>query len=219
MYFLMLAYYFFFFKQKTAYEMRISDWTSDVCSSDLEAEERHGGRQHTGPFILRFIEQFARGRSDDGMDACLAQMRGQHHRLQRGFHRPLRVRQEIGDTGQGLVGFGVEDVQDRANQQRVAGLFPMVALLKAAFGVDQDVGDILDVPYLPFAAPYFEQRVVGGRRRIGRIEQQHLAEPRAKTGGQTPVLALDVVNDRSEEHTSELQSLMRNSYAVFCLKK
>src|SRR3546814_14221777 len=69
------------------------------------------------------------------MDACLAQMRGQHHRLQRGFHRPLRVRQEIGDTGQGLVGFGVEDVQDRANQQRVAGLFPMVALLKAAFGV------------------------------------------------------------------------------------
>src|SRR3546814_20272332 len=33
----MLALYsiFFFFKQKTAYEMRISDWSSDVCSSDL----------------------------------------------------------------------------------------------------------------------------------------------------------------------------------------
>src|SRR3546814_9788731 len=28
-------YSFFFFKQKTAYEMRISDWSSDVCSSDL----------------------------------------------------------------------------------------------------------------------------------------------------------------------------------------
>src|SRR3546814_17990913 len=28
---------FFFFKQKTAYEMRISDWSSDVCSSDLAA--------------------------------------------------------------------------------------------------------------------------------------------------------------------------------------
>src|SRR3546814_20848797 len=28
---------FFFFKQKTAYEMRISDWSSDVCSSDLSA--------------------------------------------------------------------------------------------------------------------------------------------------------------------------------------
>src|SRR3546814_7617599 len=29
------CYVFFFFKQKTAYEMRISDWSSDVCSSDL----------------------------------------------------------------------------------------------------------------------------------------------------------------------------------------
>src|SRR3546814_19142403 len=29
---------FFFFKQKTAYEMRISDWSSDVCSSDLGAD-------------------------------------------------------------------------------------------------------------------------------------------------------------------------------------
>src|SRR3546814_16890839 len=31
----MYGYFFFFFKQKTAYEMRISDWSSDVCSSDL----------------------------------------------------------------------------------------------------------------------------------------------------------------------------------------
>src|SRR3546814_7739422 len=31
----MICGYFFFFKQKTAYEMRISDWSSDVCSSDL----------------------------------------------------------------------------------------------------------------------------------------------------------------------------------------
>src|SRR3546814_11696764 len=29
-------YFFFFFKQKTAYDMRISDWSSDVCSSDLQ---------------------------------------------------------------------------------------------------------------------------------------------------------------------------------------
>src|SRR3546814_6909456 len=33
-------YLFFFFKQKTAYEMRISDWSSDVCSSDLNDETR-----------------------------------------------------------------------------------------------------------------------------------------------------------------------------------
>src|SRR3546814_12047297 len=30
-------FYFFFFKQKTAYEMRIRDWSSDVCSSDLSS--------------------------------------------------------------------------------------------------------------------------------------------------------------------------------------
>src|SRR3546814_17915880 len=49
-------YCFFFFKQKTAYEMRISDWSSDVCSSDLLPEQRYcsvgsdnlrGGRRAT----------------------------------------------------------------------------------------------------------------------------------------------------------------------------
>src|SRR3546814_19196493 len=40
----------FFFKQKTAYEMRISDWSSDVCSSDLpdEAEEEDRQRHQEG---------------------------------------------------------------------------------------------------------------------------------------------------------------------------
>src|SRR3546814_2002255 len=32
--------FLFFFKQKTAYEMRISDWSSDVCSSDLLAQRK-----------------------------------------------------------------------------------------------------------------------------------------------------------------------------------
>src|SRR3546814_13578492 len=35
----MLCVFFFFVKQKTAYEMRISDWSSDVCSSDLFSEK------------------------------------------------------------------------------------------------------------------------------------------------------------------------------------
>src|SRR3546814_6372784 len=35
-YVLYFSLFFFFFKQKTAYEMRISDWSSDVCSSDLK---------------------------------------------------------------------------------------------------------------------------------------------------------------------------------------
>src|SRR3546814_6175182 len=44
---------FFFFKQKTAYEMRISDWSSDVCSSDLvavgtAAATARGAAEHRG---------------------------------------------------------------------------------------------------------------------------------------------------------------------------
>src|SRR3546814_8519271 len=39
--------FFFFFKQKTAYEMRISDWSSDVCSPDLLR----------GPAMLRLVTQ------------------------------------------------------------------------------------------------------------------------------------------------------------------
>src|SRR3546814_1918372 len=37
---------FFFFKQKTAYEMRISDWSSDVCSSDLDVDGMGDGLAH-----------------------------------------------------------------------------------------------------------------------------------------------------------------------------
>src|SRR3546814_4498741 len=43
--------FFFFFKQKTAYEMRISDWSSDVCSSDLHVADIAG--LHLGGTILR----------------------------------------------------------------------------------------------------------------------------------------------------------------------
>src|SRR3546814_10166280 len=65
--------------------------------------------------------------------------------------------------------------------------------------------------------------------RIERIEQQHLMpEAFAPSRRFLPILLFHVENDdgigpgqkvRSEEHTSELQSLMRISYAVFCLKK
>src|SRR3546814_1716599 len=52
--------FFFFFKHKTAYEMRISDWSSDVCSSDLAAQAAQRIQylgQHRGlvdlPVLLR----------------------------------------------------------------------------------------------------------------------------------------------------------------------
>src|SRR3546814_10013407 len=44
----------FFFKQKTAYEMRISDWSSDVCSSDLVAEEAGHVPHHPQKIIFLF---------------------------------------------------------------------------------------------------------------------------------------------------------------------
>src|SRR3546814_10170994 len=51
----MMCCLLFFFKQKTAYEMRISDWSSDVCSSDLDALEIEAG-VHITLVELVFIE-------------------------------------------------------------------------------------------------------------------------------------------------------------------
>src|SRR3546814_9682248 len=50
-----------------------------------------------------------------------------------------------------------------------------------------------------------------------RQAQQHWRQEDTGRYGHNPYLVLGEI--RSEEHTSELQSLMRNSYAVFCLKK
>src|SRR3546814_7629372 len=56
--FLFISFMFFCFKQKTAYEMRISDWSSDVCSSDLIRSlsvsdyRRHIGLVLQEPFLF-----------------------------------------------------------------------------------------------------------------------------------------------------------------------
>src|SRR3546814_8116759 len=58
---------------------------------------------------------------------------------------------------------------------------------------------------------------------MGRHRRQRIADHRwcgrAATGQRTRREAIGIATTRSEEHTSELQSLMRISYAVFCLKK
>src|SRR3546814_2295241 len=64
----MCVYVFFFFKQKTAYEMRISDWSSDVCSSDLiearEMDERAERARRTRPIgVGRAVEPHLRERA------------------------------------------------------------------------------------------------------------------------------------------------------------
>src|SRR3546814_3382719 len=52
--------FFFFFKQKTAYEMRISDWSSDVCSSDLLLAQKDVLRQRIQkPVTVEVDEQGA----------------------------------------------------------------------------------------------------------------------------------------------------------------
>src|SRR3546814_4662775 len=127
-----------FFKQKTAYEVRISDWGSDVCSSDLQGfrvVERGEEQDRAGAQALHLAHARA------GLDAVQAW----HH--------------------------DVEDDELRIDD-----------LVQQADGL------------LAVARPH--------DREAGRFQHVRVHAP-----------------ERSEEHTSELQSLMRISYAVFCLKK
>src|SRR3546814_7438101 len=70
-----LIQFFFFFKQKTAYEMRISDWSSDVCSSDLVDRDhvRHevDVRMRGGGRFQRLLHRHAGGVVDMD-DAAMA---------------------------------------------------------------------------------------------------------------------------------------------------
>src|SRR3546814_1262516 len=58
---------FFFFKQKTAYEMRISDWSSDVCSSDLSNHEVTVGKALAGTGKTTTAIGFANARLNSSM--------------------------------------------------------------------------------------------------------------------------------------------------------
>src|SRR3546814_2670629 len=71
----------FFFKQKTAYEMRISDWSSDVCSSDLEADQR------LERFALGHVREASRDVDGLGRVAqCLGPRVLERPRLVQGLH-------------------------------------------------------------------------------------------------------------------------------------
>src|SRR3546814_6197943 len=60
--YLFLFIYFFFFKQKTAYEMRISDWSSDVCSSDLLVDLGIGHAQPAAAMAQHRVDLVQLGR-------------------------------------------------------------------------------------------------------------------------------------------------------------
>src|SRR3546814_8975999 len=129
---------FVFFKQKTAYEMRISDWSSDVCSSDLAG----------GSFLPRSPEDFSHAYD---LPRCGARRRG-----------------------------------GRSSQLGRAS-FPAPARCRSGASASARGGPPL------FHGP-------AARGDGTRLWRERCCR-------------------RSEEHTSELQSLMRISYAVFCLKK
>src|SRR3546814_3754750 len=62
--------WFFFFKQKTAYEMSISDWSSDVCSSDLAADERHHRTELHAAGAFALAGAFSRRTAEGGEKAA-----------------------------------------------------------------------------------------------------------------------------------------------------
>src|SRR3546814_9065462 len=102
---LIYSYIFFFFKQKTAYEMRISDWSSDVCSSDLlrleppshglfrttMREVQLGGK--TLPAHAQICVLFASANGDDSVFGCPRSLdlargnSGNHLTFGAGIHR------------------------------------------------------------------------------------------------------------------------------------
>src|SRR3546814_1565515 len=90
---------FFFFKQKTAYEMRISDWSSDVCSSDLALRNLDRAiaiSRKPGHAQLLAAQLFNRGMilHDAGRDT--------EARLQ--LRESLRLREAMPGDHQGLLG-------------------------------------------------------------------------------------------------------------------
>src|SRR3546814_12334914 len=89
----------FFFKQKTAYEMRISDWSSDVCSSDLAQVARDEGADIIDAAAERQADYITeRPRDEDEGDDREEQPGVEHRQAGNAFLQPGRGRdQEAGD--------------------------------------------------------------------------------------------------------------------------
>src|SRR3546814_9364618 len=151
--------FFFFFKQKTAYDMHISDWSSDVCSSDLIG---------AGP-----VERIA----------CV---------MRRVRIRGLRV------CGGPAAANATTAIRRMTGCVFMAsGLFSKNACAETIFDGKASI-----------RAPTNEG--TGENERRPAVARQRFCALPVFTPRPSP---------RSEEHTSELQSLMRISYAVFCFKK
>src|SRR3546814_4277373 len=82
--------YFFFIKQKTAYEMRISDWSSDVCSSDLADRHEVGRVEECSDLHLMFERETSRLAHLAGEDCLL--FRSEERRVGKACVRTCRSR-------------------------------------------------------------------------------------------------------------------------------
>src|SRR3546814_7142281 len=106
---------------------------------------------------------------------------------------------------------------------RTDTLFPYTTLFRSLDG-DQFL-DLVEEPRIDERQSEHVLHRHPGAECIGQVEHSlrpgflHLAAQRGHTVLAGEVQACGIEADRSEEHTSELQSLMRISYAVFCLKK
>src|SRR3546814_10585305 len=162
--------------------MRISDWSSDVCSSDLP-----GGADQPAEDAAVAVDQEARRQTLDA-------------------HRPRQ--RHVG------IEIEVEPVEAELVEEGFGDARP------ATVHADGDDGEVLSTE---IGLQVVERgHLLDAGRAPGRpeIHQDHLAaEPFQCERRPCAVREARVRRWRSEEHTSELQSLMRISYAVFCLKK
>src|SRR3546814_15245366 len=118
----------FFFKQKTAYEMRISDWSSDVCSSDLLAVELEREVRLDVAVLVALVVVRAQRRLDRvdeaADDPVLVQIRDRVQILQdvpaQLLQAPLRRR----GTGDGRIETGAEQRDDLRGESRIVGERP-----------------------------------------------------------------------------------------------
>src|SRR5262249_22572544 len=118
-----------------------------------------------------------------------------HHPAEGMGEGALRVGEEGRYPGQSLLLLGIEDVENGADQQGMAGFLPVRPPLQRTLRINEDVGDVLDVPDLIRTFPDLKQRVVTCGPWIGRIEEQAMRELGAPAGSQLPILTLDVMND------------------------
>src|SRR3546814_6643162 len=72
--------FFFFFQQKTAYEMRISDWSSDVCSSDLTSATP-GNDANVGVYLDGIYQPFQAGNALELADISRIEVRSEERRV------------------------------------------------------------------------------------------------------------------------------------------